>query len=455
MSLSWSSESSAAEPRSSGTGRGSVVSGGGSPPISPASSARSSLSAAEADDDKAPQPVRPPPGGVRSDDDASAAAPEATTLQGAGSARARHHHPPQPSLLRSRTGPPDFLIGVWPPNETGQRSASDSGAPAPPAAGRLTEKKPRGSSETVVAALAGTAAAGGRSKLWHSLADVLGLVPDPPSGFIQPSHWAADDAGHVFVPRASADGSHHPAGDEPAADLRRTRSQGFAGTAAAAAEHATESSAGAAGSPTPVAAAAMSVPEAVSGPCSHTQSSNATSSSLAQTLQRAASAASSLWRGDSKGDSSGGNSPREPPVGPRAQGAAPTDSEARDIPQAAASIPAAPQSRCQCPQHRAKAAAAAAAASTAATATSAEAVSALAAAETGKETAVADGRHGPRAPLSEHLPLSFPVPWMAQRPEPVTAAAEDAEVGMLSVAMVSMHPQMTWSLVWPRPCLRR
>ena len=157
------------------------------------------------------------------------------------------------------------------------------------------------------------------------------------------------------------------------------------------------------------------------------------SSSLAQTLQRAASAASSLWRGDSRGGSSGDSSPRELAAGPRVEGATAVALEARRILKTAATNAVAPiQSRCQCPQHRAKAAAAAAAAKAAATA----AVKADPAVKVEAGKPVADSQPLVPDQPREHLPLSFPVPWLAQQPERAAAAdSEDAIV--LSVAKAS------------------
>jgi len=439
VSLSWSSASSAAEQRPARTTGGAV--GGSSPAVSPASSARSSLSAADADDEAPRPPLTPYQHGIGVDTSEAAAAGASAPQGAAGSARVRAL-PLQPALLsRARTGPPDFLVGVWPPSEAaGQRSA-DGGAPARPAAKRSGEKNIRRSAwETGTAAAAGPVASG-RSKLWQSLADVLGLVPDPPSGFIQSSHWAADDVGHVQ--RSSADGLAAAA----AANLRRTQSVGCADVIVRGA------TGGNLSSPADAAAAAVSPPcgatiaTSASGPDAKTgPSSHQRSSSLAQTLQRAASAASSLWRGgDSRGGSSGDSSPREPAASPRAQcDVTAAVSEARSISAEATitaketTIAAATHSKCQCPQHRAKAAAAAAAAAKAAMTARAEADPASRAAQVAGERAAADGQPVTRKqqPQEHLLPLSFPVPWLAQQPE-CAAATGRKDATVLSIAKAS------------------
>ena len=310
------------------------------------------------------------------------------------------------------------------------------------------------SSETsTVVAAAGPLASGSRSKLWRSLADVLGLVPDPPSGFIQSSHWAAyDDVGHIGVPRASADGSPRPArglGAAAPADLRRTQSQGVAETAvrAATGEDMDSASDAAVARAIPLSGAmvamAASVADVETGPCSHQQRS----SSLALTLQRAASAASYLWRGDSKdgssgdskGGSSGDNSPSGPAAGPRSDGATAAASEPRSSSKAEATITSAVQSRCHCPQHRAKAAAAAAAAALkTATTSPTEADPASKAAQVAAGSADAGSQPAAREQPQEHLPLSFPVPWLAQQPERA-AALENADASVLGIAKASCY----------------
>ena len=140
VSLSWSSVSSAAEHQTSGPIGGA---GGTSPAVSPASSARSSLSAA---DEAPPRPPLPPPcHGVNSDISAADTA-GANALQGAaGRAYGRTLPPPRPApLARARTGPPDFVIGVWPPPEAAApRLSADGGAPARVVTDRPAKKQAR------------------------------------------------------------------------------------------------------------------------------------------------------------------------------------------------------------------------------------------------------------------------------------------------------------------------
>ena len=396
MSLSWSSASSGTEPRA-GTGAE-----GGSPPISPASSARSSLSARDADNDEAPQPYAP----AAANGNASAASSRKISRhQGAGSAAGGRSVSRAPLLLRSLTGPPDFLVGVWPPSPPRAEERVGGGRePARSAAVRAAQKRP-GASGTAVAGSAAT----GPSKLWKSLAVVLGLAPDQPSGFVQTS-WPAD-AGHV-VPRPPSD-----------VDLRWAEPPGRAGTArtsTARIPDATPSTAAAAAVAQSSGAAVTAVgsPDDGAGFVAHRRSASAPSG-VALALQRAASAASSLWR-DTKDAVPEATPSHESTGAPPCQRIAAELPDASTVPEAASVSPAATQSRCQCPQHRAKAAAAAAAAAgkvAAETATQAEGAPGLPEAAAAAEHQAVAAEGPPLTPQLSgvHLPLSYPAPSLARR----------------------------------------
>ena len=118
---------------------------------------------------------------------------------GAAATRDRPGHATSP-LLRSVTMPPNVLAGVGTPpkaEEKGTVLAADASKLA--AAGRPTW--PQAGKGPVLNVASMQPVTVGRTKLWQSLADVLGLAPEPlhPSGFVR-TGWSCD-VGHV-VPRS-------------------------------------------------------------------------------------------------------------------------------------------------------------------------------------------------------------------------------------------------------------